>query len=259
MAEYYVKFTGQEEASGPFSTKDLKAFAELGRIDPKTLHYFDDLSGWQAIEANPALMSELFPSKKKLTFQSPPPPGATSSNSVQEVRKTVREMLEASEGKIKSRPESQKTSQPMTEQFALPTMGLLHLAMGAMLIYPQWDGLTAAFSHGQWMTLVNSVPGALGVWAIVVGLSGLFRWRVCYSWARYTGLLIMGYLALHAWVAFAGGNTSNAGLLLGAGLAFGVGVCAVTLTTRFATFCVALAVAFAGAISYGLVCWPIPV
>jgi hypothetical protein len=54
-------------------------------------------------------------------------------------------MLEAAEGKIGSVPIPRKSSQPMTEYFALPILGLLHLAMGAMLIYPQWEALTGRF------------------------------------------------------------------------------------------------------------------
>jgi hypothetical protein len=52
MAEYYIKSKASSEAEGPFTDEELKKMVKEKKVSGRTLHFYDDETGWQPIKAN---------------------------------------------------------------------------------------------------------------------------------------------------------------------------------------------------------------
>jgi hypothetical protein len=248
MSEYYIKGTSSDEVQGPLTLDELKDLAKAGKISAQTQHFFDDVEGWQPIETNVRLIEALWPAPKKLELKkvtsSPEPVGLATAP-------TVKQMLVRSHQKeIRMSAASERDSS--LAWLSVLFLVLLHLAMGVIMLLPQWGLVRSALGGGQWLALLYSPAAALGVWLLFLGGVFLLSAHSAYSWARYTALVMMGYLALHAWALLYAGKSEVGLMMLAGAVGFGLGVYALTLTTRSAFFWISIAAAFGGALATGL-------
>lgn len=250
MPEYFIKKDFNSEAEGPVTLDQLKAMVPTGKITPQTLHFYDDVIGWQPIQMNFALTQALFPNKPKLSLKKAPSPQAAASHKKTQPGLTVEDMLETAQGHTDARraQTQEKQWQERVGALSLPVLTLLTLFMGGLLIFANWAA-GQALVKGDWTQLLSSPGLPLGV--VVLVLAGLLLLTVVavYPGVRYVGLILMGYFGIHAWSYLAQGLPQG-WWLLWAGLAYGLGVLLVTLTLNFFIFFLATLLSFAGIGAY---------
>ncbi len=250
MPEYFIKTDFKAEAQGPFNPDELKKLVDTGNVTPQTLHFYDDLVGWQPIQANAPLSSLLFHGKPKLSLKKPSAPAHTPSNKKTQPGLTVEDMLQSAQGNTDA-----TRAQTLEKQWAdrvaalsLPILTLLTLFMGGLLIFANWE-VGHKLIAGDFQQLILSPGLPIGIVLVGLGILLLLTMVAVYPGVRYTALVLMGYLALQSWVTLAEG-ISNGWLLLMAGVAFGLGVLIVTLTLNFLIFALATILSFAGVACY---------
>ncbi|TVR54100.1 MAG: DUF4339 domain-containing protein [Puniceicoccaceae bacterium] len=99
MEEFYIRNEGDEEARGPFTMDQLSSLADAGQVNRETFYYDINEEKWIPVGDNEALLTTLFPEKKKLRIK--PKENIQSLNAKDQETKpiTVHEMLAAAEGR----------------------------------------------------------------------------------------------------------------------------------------------------------------
>lgn len=249
MPEYFIKKDFQAEAEGPFTPDELKKLVDKGNVTPQTLHFYDDLVGWQPIQANAPLTSVLFPGKPKLSLKKPSAAPAPSSKKTQPGL-TVEKMLQSAQGNTDaSRAQTaEKQWADRVAALSLPILTLLTLFMGGLLIFAHWT-VGQKLIAGDFQQLILSPGLPIGIVLIVLGFLLLLTVVAVYPGVRYTALVLMGYFALQSWTHLAEG-LQDGWLLLMAGVAYGLGILIVTLTLNFFIFALSTLLSFAGLACY---------
>lgn len=250
MPEYFIKNDPQSEAQGPLTLDQLKTMAEGGQLTPQSLHFYDDLVGWQPVQMNFALMQALFPNKPKLSLKKTPSVKAKASHK-DPTGPTVEDMLQSAQGKTDARrAQSVKTQwQERVAALSLPVLTLLTLAMGGLLMFANWAAAGQLYK-GDWMALVMHPGLPLSIAFLILGLLLVLTVVAVYPAVRYLALVVMGFFALHAWGVLAQ-DFSEGWLLLMSGVAYGLGILILTLTLNFVIFLLSTLLSVAGLVAYG--------
>ena len=252
MPEYYLKKTPQSDAEGPYTEAQLIDLVQKGRVTTDTLHFYDDLLGWQPIAKNEALRTALF-SRPKLSFKKSADPVSTAApaHHKKEAKITVEGMLQMAQGKTDATKAQtqQKMWADRVAALSLPVLTIFNLVMGGLMLFAHWESFMKLFS-GNFSALIFAPGVALGLLITFLGFLLLLSLVSAYPAVRYLAFALMGYLSVQAWGHLYAGLPQG-WLLLAAGLGFGLGVYTITLTLNFALFVLALLAALGGIASYG--------
>lgn len=250
MPEYYLKPDAASEAKGPFTQDDLLQMAKDGRISPATMHFYDDLIGWQPISANATLQQALFiDARPKLSLKKVEPlqPARTAAGE----GLTVQDMLQSAQGNV-SATKGQTVEKRWADRvgaLSLPLLAIFNLAMGGLLAYAHREALSLVMA-GNTQALVFAPGLILGLGILLVGALLMLSLVAAYPAVRYLGLIAIGYLGLQSW-SYLYEGLPQGWLLLGAGLGYGLGVYAASLTLNFSVFMLSVLLALGGIASYG--------
>lgn len=97
--EFYIRGENDTEARGPFSMDQLSSLAEANQVTADTLYYDAATEQWVTVGSNEALMSTLFPEKKRLKIKAKEKVETVNVQRETDAPITVHEMLAAAEGK----------------------------------------------------------------------------------------------------------------------------------------------------------------
>ncbi len=253
MPEYFIKL--DEEAKGPFSVEELRAFVRAGKITSQTSHFYDDLIGWQPFSENEKLCRELFeePTKTtpKLSLKEPVLPAQAPTKAP---KITVEEMLKEAEGRgtATKKLTAQKRSEDRVGALSLPFLALFELGMGGLMTFAHWEDVRLLLDGQLSLLTFLGAPGFfLGVCIFAFGVLLLLSMVSIYPAVRYMAVVLLAYLGIHSWSYLYEGLDAG-WMLLGAGVGYGLGVYTLTLTLRMGIFVVGVLAALAGIGSYAM-------
>jgi hypothetical protein len=119
--ELYIRNATETEARGPFTTQQVADLAEAGQVTAETLVYDAATEQWVAINANPELMTVVFPEKRKLNLKAKEIKTLNKpDDSVKPI--TVNDMLDAAEGRT---DDTQGKSDPQIDMARAARVGMI--------------------------------------------------------------------------------------------------------------------------------------
>lgn len=274
MPEYYVRLDNDSEAIGPMNEDQLKLLVQEGKISKETKCFYDDIVGWQPIGENQALNQALFNEasteasenpfgeegpKPKLSLKkrmsvdksSPNPKAQKKNESTAKEDLSVEQMLQSSQGKTKETAHITKQTRlkNITASLSLPVLTLLHLGMGALLIFSQYTQLLQFIEQPNWNIIWTNPHLVLGTVITALGILMLLAVTEVYMVARYVAMILMGYFLMDAYNHLYEGVVQGWGLLA-TGLCYGFGVFWASSTLRIEQFACAAILGVAGIGSY---------
>lgn len=141
--ELYIRNATETEARGPFNVQQVADLAEAGQVTADTLIYDANTEQWVALNANPELMEQVFPQKKKLTLKKDAQ--VKTLNQPDQAAKpiTVNDMLDAAEGRT---DDTKGKSDPEIAMARAARIGMIGaivtlVASAAAMILPGTDAL----------------------------------------------------------------------------------------------------------------------
>jgi len=280
MPEYYIRLSDQPEALGPMTEDQLKLLAQEGRISKETEHFYDDIVGWQPIAKNEALATALFTttaptpseaipgediSKPRLSLKNrnssehnsaTQPHTTKKASEADQEELSVEKMLQSAQGKTKETAHITKKTRlkNKTASLSLPTLIILHLTMGGLLLGQQYDALIKLINLPTWSGLMANPELILGAIILVLGILMILAVTEVYIIARYVAMMLAGYFLVDGYNYLYEGLIEGWGIIV-AGLCYGIGVFWSSATLRLGQFITAAMIAVIGIASYGWVWW----
>lgn len=235
--EFYIRNATDTEARGPFNYEQLSSLAENGQVTAETLYYEATTEEWRAIGANPELMTQLFPEKRRLKVKPKEKVNSLNQASENAAPIEVNDMLAAAEG----RSEDTRGKADPTEALAraaklgMYACTLALLVSAAALIAPSIDLILT----GNYLGLLRDPFALLGLVDLVLFLLLALQMVSVYPFVRFRAALGCGFLGLVFW------SQIEPLVLLGV-VAGSVGLYLTTVFTRLASLLVAVALALGG-------------
>ncbi len=246
MSEFYIRTPDHEDSRGPFDVEKLATLADAKQIDQETLYYDDDKEEWMPIGANPELAAGVFPQRGKLSLkpQNSTPltiPVKKADEVPKEEAVKVEEILAAADGETEETAHLTKGTKSFEKAAALGTngIGLMMLFSGFWLIFPQFQLVLLAYEEKTPSMLVNYPFMMVGFFDLMMALFLFLAATEVYPLLRGRGMLTTGFCAYLGWAI---GDP----ILIGVATAAGVGMLYATITRRYSTMILSMALGIGG-------------
>lgn len=242
MPDYYIRTPDNADSRGPFDETKLLTLAEAGQIDPNTLYFDEDKEEWVPIALNEALKQQVFPETKKLELKIDCNGEASSAPTDDEPSGiNVEQLLAAAEGDTDDTKHSKalKKSKDKAASIASAGIGLIMLAAALTFLIPHMEVLDANISSATYMSILNYPFLLVGIFDFLMAVFLFLAVTEVYSVIRVRAMVGLGFGLYLGWAL-------GSPLLLGAWALGSAGMFSATLSNRYGTMVLSLAIGIAG-------------
>ncbi len=252
MAEYYIRTPDRDESRGPFTPAQLLTLAEAEQVDINTLYYNDFKEEWLPIATNPELKEQVFPKKEKLKLKIDKPEDAEEKtkkkkkkkkDAKEKVRSTVSDMLAVAENDTKHARSKRKQEKSFERANFITSNGLclIMLLSAATLLVPHLTVMKEITSdRSTSLKLILNYPLIIvGLLDLIMSIYVYFGDRKLNPILRVRAMLALGFGVYIGWAL------DDLYILL-ASASFGLGTLWSTLSRRFLSSILAVALGFGG-------------
>jgi hypothetical protein len=246
MADYYIRTPDRDESRGPFEISQLLTLAEAGQINENTLFYDESKEEWTPIALNKQLKGEVFPNREKLSLKL----GQSSQDDDQDDQDDgmheqggiqVSDMLAAAERDSDETQHLKKKEESFQKAAALSTssLGIMLLLSAVTILAPHFPAINEAISADQVATIINYPFIIVGLFDLIMAALLFLAVTEIYPILRARSMLTLGFGIYVGWAL-------GAPLILFAFALSGLGIFYATISQKFSTMLLAMALGIGG-------------